>query len=46
MDDPHSIIHHLSKLRLQMSRLYLASPVDKAKLEEIKAEVKAWAKPN
>jgi len=46
VDDQNSIIHHLSKLRLQMSRLYLAKPVDKSKLEEIRAEVRAWAKPD
>lgn len=46
VEDRHSVIHHLSKLRLQMSRLYLAVTVDDKKLEEIKAEVKAWAKPN
>lgn len=46
VDDPHSIIHHLSKLRLQMSRLYLTWPVEEGKLQEVKAEVKAWAKPN
>ena len=46
VDDPHSIIHHLSKLRLQMSRLYLAKPVTEDKLREIKAEVKTWAKPD
>ncbi len=46
VDDPHSIIHHLSKLRLQMSRLYLAHSVEKAKLQEIKEEVKAWGRAN
>lgn len=45
VDDQHSIIHHLSKLRLQMSRLYLAKPVGCKKFEEIKEEVIAWAEP-
>jgi len=44
VEDRHSIIHHLSKLRLQMSRLYLAKPVSDEKLNEIKAEVKSWAR--
>jgi HD superfamily phosphohydrolase len=46
VEDPHSIIHHLSKLRLQMSRLYLAKPVSESKLDEIRAEVRSWAKPD
>jgi hypothetical protein len=46
VDDQHSIIHHLSKLRLQMSRLYLAKTVDPDKLEAIKKEVQGWAKPD
>jgi uncharacterized protein len=44
VEDQHSIIHHLSKLRLQMSRLFLALPVEADKLTEIRNEVKAWAK--
>ncbi len=44
VDDQHSIIHHLSKLRLQMSRLYLAKPVDDEVLAQIKTEVRSWAK--
>lgn len=44
VEDPHSIIHHLSKLRLQMSRLYLAKPVVNEKLAQIQSEVQAWAK--
>jgi hypothetical protein len=46
VDDPHSIIHHLSQLRLQMSRLYLALPVGDEKLGRLRAEVRAWARPN
>jgi hypothetical protein len=46
VDDPHSIIHHLSQLRLQMSRLYLALLVDECRLEQIRVEVRTWAKPN
>jgi hypothetical protein len=46
VEDRHSVIHHLSKLRLQMSRLYLAAAVDENMLQKIKDEVKAWSKPN
>jgi HD superfamily phosphohydrolase len=46
VEDQHSIIHHLSKLRLQMSRLYLVPGTDDQTLDDIKAEVKSWAKPN
>jgi HD superfamily phosphohydrolase len=46
VDDQHSIIHHLSKLRLQMSRLYLAKPVDDETLTKIRSEVIAWATPD
>ena len=44
VEDPTSIIHHLSKLKLQVSRLYLAKPVDKTKLEAIRQEVRGWAR--
>lgn len=46
VEGPHSIIHHLSKLRLQMSRLYLAKPVPEGQLKEIQAEVRSWANPD
>jgi hypothetical protein len=44
IEDPTSIIHHLSKLKLQVSRLYLAKPVEKELLASIRAEVNSWSK--
>lgn len=45
MEDNTSIIHHLSKLKLQASRLYLAKPIDDELLTKIRAEVSSWARP-
>ena len=42
VEDPRSILHHLSKLRFRMSRLYFVGPVDDSTLKKIKAEVIAW----
>ena len=42
VEDPRSILHHLSKLRFRMSRLYVVGPVDDSTLKKIKAEVIAW----
>jgi methyl coenzyme M reductase beta subunit len=42
VEDQRSILHHLSKLRFRMSRLYVVGPIDDAKLQEIKTEVKSW----
>ena len=41
VEDPRSILHHLSKLRFRMSRLYVVGPVDNSP-KKIKAEVIAW----
>ncbi len=45
LEDSTSIIHHLSKLKLQASRLYLAKRVDGEQLAAIKAEVREWSRP-
>jgi HD superfamily phosphohydrolase len=43
VEDQRSILHHLSKLRFRMSRLYLVGPVETDKFGQIVAEVKGWA---
>ena len=45
IEDRHSILHHLSQLRMRMSRLYVVGPVEEEKLAEIQQEVSSWAKP-
>lgn len=44
VENPHSILHHLSKLRMRMSRLYVVGPVEDDKFAEIQQEVSSWAK--
>jgi len=48
VEDPHSIIHHLSQLRLSMSRLYVVPPLDgkldDKQLEKIREEIQSWIK--
>jgi HD superfamily phosphohydrolase len=44
VDDPHSIIHHLSKLKLQMSRLYVVGPVGEGVVQQMRAEIGAWVR--
>lgn len=45
IEDPKSIIFHLSKLKLQTSRLYLAKRIDEQVLHKIVTEVKSWSRP-
>lgn len=42
VEDRTSILHHLSKLRLQASRLYLARRVSEETMNEIRRHVAAW----
>lgn len=44
MEKPSSIVHHLSRLKLQMARLYVVEE-DKAKIAKAERAVKAWLKP-
>lgn len=46
VEDKRSILHHLSKLRFRMSRLYVVGPVEDAKMAAIRAEVAGWIKPD
>lgn len=46
VEDKRSILHHLSKLRFRMSRLYVVGPVEDEKLAAIRAEVAGWIKPD
>ncbi len=43
VEDQRSILHHLSKLRFRMSRLYLVGPVEETKFQAIQVQVKSWA---
>lgn len=44
VEDTNSIIHHLSQLRLRMSRLYVVGPIDDAKLEKVRALAQSWSR--
>ena len=44
VEDKRSILHHLSKLRFRMSRLYVVGPVEDVKMAAIRAEVIDWTK--
>jgi uncharacterized protein len=44
VEDKNSILHHLSQLRLRMSRLYVVGVDDKALVGRIQSKVKAWCK--
>ena len=46
VEDKNSILHHLSQLRLRMSRLYVVGVNDKAVLGRIQSKVKSWCKPD
>lgn len=43
LENSTSIIHHLSKLKLQASRLYLAKPVESETFKSIRQEVNSWS---
>ena len=42
VEEKNSIIHHLSQLRLTMSRLYVVGPVSKDQLGKIRTKVLSW----
>lgn len=44
VDDKDSIVHHLSQLKLRMSRLYVVGPVSEEALGRIRKEVQSWVK--
>lgn len=44
VEDKHSIVHHLSQLKLRMSRLYVVDPGSDEQLKRIQEEVQSWAK--
>ena len=44
IEDQNSILHHLSQLRLRMSRLYVVGVDDEALVKRIQNKVKAWCK--
>jgi HD superfamily phosphohydrolase len=44
VEDKNSIIHHLSKLRLRMSRLFVVGPMEDQKFKAIQQEVQAWVR--
>ncbi len=44
VEDKNSILHHLSQLRLRMSRLYVVGVTDKSVLARIQNKAKAWCK--
>jgi hypothetical protein len=46
VEDKNSILHHLSQLRLRMSRLCVVDVTDKAVLGRIQNKVKSWCKPD
>ena len=44
VEDKNSIVHHLSQLKLRMSRLYVVGPVSDADFARIQKHVQSWAK--
>jgi HD superfamily phosphohydrolase len=44
VEDKNSIVHHLSQLKLRMSRLYVVGPVTDKLFASIRNEVQAWCK--
>lgn len=44
LEDKNSILHHLSQLKLRMSRLYVVGPVSDTDLNRIQKHVQSWAK--
>jgi HD superfamily phosphohydrolase len=44
VEDKTSIVYHLSRLKFQMSRVYVVGQLTKAKLQKIQKEVQAWSK--
>jgi hypothetical protein len=44
VEDKNSIVHHLSQLKLRMSRLYVVGPVSEDELGRIQKQVQSWAK--
>jgi len=43
VEDKNSIVHHLSQLKLRMSRLYVVGPVSDDEFARIQQEVQSWA---
>ncbi|HJT36427.1 MAG TPA: HD domain-containing protein [Pirellulales bacterium] len=44
VEDKNSVIHHLSQLRLRMSRLYVVGPVEDEKFKAIQRDAQAWVR--
>ena len=44
VEDKNSIVHHLSQLKLRMSRLYVVGPVSGDDLSRIQKHVQSWTK--